>query len=419
MASENKELDKKVEAAGAKPTPQAKVTTPKKEETSKPAAKAANEKANVKPAAKPATGAAAEKAAPKATAAKSAPAEKEDPKPAAKTGTKATIKAAETPAADKVEAEKATEATAETKKTAPTVRKIDPEVARRKKEEQARKGRRRNRQLLGVVLSILIVVGVVSIIQSAVRVAGTLLDNTDEKAGYEFRIAPMVWFDLLPFENPEQIDENSLKELIIFGLIDNLGNEIQHDENGSAIVPVLEVDRYAANLFGPGFTFSGHQEFTSITQGITYQYNEALNAYIVAGTGLELAYAPTVIDAKHERGGVVRVVVGYVSTKSKEGNLLPSLDYEHPVRYMDYMFQRNGSEYYLFALRPNTTQPIIAASGSTSGVASLALLEDDSAISIISTPPASSVASVADDSVADDSATSDVESDASNVSSAA
>lgn len=286
--------------------------------------------------------------------------------------------------------------TAKTSSIRPAKPKASPETLRRRREEQARKSRRRNRQLLGLVLAVLIVVGAISIIRSGIQLAGTLMDNTDEKSAYEYRIAPMVWFDLLPFENPNQIDENSLKEVIIFGLIDNMGKEIQHDENGSAIVPVLEVDRYAANLFGPDFTFSTpHAEFTSVTQGIHYQYNDSLKAYIVAGTGIELMYAPTVVDVKHESGGVVRVIVGYVSTKTKEGNLLPTLDYKHPVRYMDYMFQRNGSEYYLFAMRPNTTEKVTTASSTASVQASLlpgdetSALEDTSLIASTTLTPAS------------------------------
>lgn len=264
-----------------------------------------------------------------------------------------------------------------------TAHKASPETVRRRKEEQARKSRRLSRQILGVVLAVLIVVGAVSIVRRGIELTATLLDNTAEKEEYEYRIAPMVWFDLLPFEDPLQIDENSLKEVIVFGLIDNLGAEIQHDGNGSSIVPTLEVDRYAAELFGPDFTFASHETFTSITQGITYVYDETQKAYIVAGTGLELMYAPTVIDVKHESGGIVRVTVGYVSTKSKEGNLLPSLDYEHPVRYMDYMFQRSGSEYFLFSMRNNTTLTVTPAS--SAAVLPASAPEEDS--SVESLPP--------------------------------
>lgn len=254
---------------------------------------------------------------------------------------------------------------------------IDPERAKRKNEEKARRSRRRTRQFAGLILGILILVGAYNIVHDIVTSISNIsnISMEETKQIYQERIAPLVWFDLLPFEDPAQIDENSLKEALIFGIINKVGNELQHDSMGSAIIPTIDVDAAAAELFGPDFHFTEHAEFTSIVQGITYMYDDTLKAYIVAGTGLELAYAPLVTNVKKQSGGILEVTVGYIATKSNDGNLLQVLDYEHPVRYMDFIFQRDGSEYYLTAMRPNNTIAITSDSSSSSGGSSSSYTE--------------------------------------------
>lgn len=243
----------------------------------------------------------------------------------------------------------------------------DPEAARRKKEEAARKSRRRSRQWIGFALAVLILVGAFSIVLSGVNLVRSLMDNTAEKDKYATLLRPFVWFDTLPFEQPLQLGEDTLKQVIIWSVMYQMGTEVPRDAEENAVISTLDIDQYATGLFGPDFRFSSHASFEDRTQGIFYRYDETANAYIVPGTGLEPNYDSVIVDIVQEDNGVRRVIVGYVSLRANDGAIVPTTDYDNPVRYMDYMFQRDGNSYYLFALRINSTyQPTQTGTPSSS-----------------------------------------------------
>lgn len=245
--------------------------------------------------------------------------------------------------------------------------KTDPEISRRKKEEQARRSRRRTRQWIGVALTFLVIVGVVSIVRTGIEVTRNLLDNSSERKEFEMRIRPLVWFDVLPFTDVGQLEQNTIKQVAIWGIIDEVGREaLPKNSEDLIIIPTVDVDQYARELFGKNFTFQEHGAFDDKTLGLVYEFNEENSYYVVPGTSLELAYTPTVVDINNMGNGIKQVVVGYVSLRNTEGGVLNEPDYEHPVLYMNFYFQRDGGEYYLYAMERNTTQTVITASSSSS-----------------------------------------------------
>ncbi len=256
------------------------------------------------------------------------------------------------------------------KPAAPPKKKIDPEQLRLKREAQARASRRRSRQLLGFVLSILVLVGAVSIVIGGINLVDGILNDTSELKEYETRLEPMVWFDVLPFEAPDQIDENILKEVAIWGVLNEKSSSLERNELGEPLVPRLDVDLYAANLFGPSFQFSGHESFIDVENDLRYTYDPNTDMYTVPSTSLLPPYLPVVQEIIRESGGIKRVVVGYITTRGSDDQMIATPDREHPVRYVDYLFRRDGNNYYLYAMQPNTTYvPTQTTSESTGGAA--------------------------------------------------
>ena len=243
--------------------------------------------------------------------------------------------------------------------------KIDSEQVRRNKEEQARAARRRSRQMIGVALSVLIVVGALSIVNMGVDLVRGLMDDSELKDEYARRIETMVWFDVLPFSDPAQADQNSLKQTVLWSIFYDQQTTLERDEIGSVLIPAIEVDIYAANLFGPSFRFGEHESFYEPSQAMEYTYSPEAQAYTIMVTSPTILFQPKVVEIERESGGVRRVVVGYVSNQS--GNeIVPTPDYDNPVRYMDYLFRRDGNEYYLFAVERNTSMPTPQPSSSSS-----------------------------------------------------
>lgn len=230
-----------------------------------------------------------------------------------------------------------------------------PEPENDDRDERARRSRRRLRQLLGVAIAILVVVGAVSIVRGGVDLASSLVNDTSEYEEYRVRISSFVWFDVLPFDAPENASQTTLKQAVIWGVMNQMGaDNVPKNERGEPQVAAIEMDRYAAALFGPGFALE-HSSFSDPVQGLSYEYDPATEIYTAPATGISPMYMPTVVDIVREPGGVRRVVVGYVSAIGSNEELVSGLDYDHPSKYMDYYFLRDGNEYYLYAIQANDT----------------------------------------------------------------
>ncbi len=230
----------------------------------------------------------------------------------------------------------------------------DREAIRRSKEEKARRSRRRLRQAVGVAMSVLMVVGVVSIVQFAIETVQTSsVVDTSETEYYEQLLMPMVWFDQLPFESLEQADPNAIKQEIIWGVLNELDEAVEYNDLGQPLVPAAEMDLYAAELFGTEYKLV-HESFDDPVQQLSYEYDPQTNMYAATATGLNAQYVGTVVEVEELSGGILRVTMGYVSNFGSNNELITTPDFDNPSKYMDYFFRRDGNEYYLYALRPNT-----------------------------------------------------------------
>ncbi len=234
----------------------------------------------------------------------------------------------------------------------------DTEQKRFKKEEQVRNQRRRSRQLIGLVLSVLIVVGAISIVTGGYELVQSLSDSDEDRQQYQDLYEPLVWFDILPFESVSQVDENSIKQAVIWGVLNERGAELERTENGEALVPASDVDQYAVRIFGPDFRFSGHETFTDPIQGLVYPFNAETQMYTAPVTSLQPEFYASAVEIVNEAGGVRRLVMGYISTRTSDDQLIADLDYNSPARYMDFMLRRDGGEYYLYAIQRNTTHEV-------------------------------------------------------------
>ena len=67
-------------------------------------------------------------------------------------------------------------------------------------EEHARLQRRRGRQALGLLITILVLVGFVTVLRAGVGLVANLFDDTAQKQEYEDKLEGLVLFDPMPFD---------------------------------------------------------------------------------------------------------------------------------------------------------------------------------------------------------------------------
>lgn len=231
-------------------------------------------------------------------------------------------------------------------------------------QEHERNRRRRVRQALGLVLCLLILIGVINVVAACVHGVAALFDDTDKKLAYEQKLQALVMMDPLPFADLSQADPTQLKEYAIWTVVFNaqrtpggLDTYECDPDTGSAILPAVEVDAALTALLGPDYNSlldpTGKDESRRITHGsfeaeMNFFYDEEKQGYLVPVTGQMGQYTPQVAKLQ-KKDGKLRVTVGYIPTPALTGDYSMSSS-TTPTKYMDYVFEKVGKEWYLRAL---------------------------------------------------------------------
>ena len=231
-------------------------------------------------------------------------------------------------------------------------------------EEHARRQRRRFRQLLGLVICVLVIVGFGTVLSRGVKMVGSLFDDSALKADLEARLQCYVMLDPLPFDSLDQADPNQIKESAIWTTVNNslatagTLDAYERDPDTDGIIrPTLEVDAAIARLFGPDYKVE-HDTFEN--SDMTFLYREEMQGYLIPVTGQVGQYTPQVEKIKKHQGNMY-VTVGYIPTFTNSNFVFSAAT--EPTKYMDYVFTKNKKVWYLSALqesemKPDTSVPV-------------------------------------------------------------
>ncbi|MBQ8647297.1 MAG: Ice-structuring protein [Oscillospiraceae bacterium] len=225
-------------------------------------------------------------------------------------------------------------------------------------EEHERMKRRRFRQLVGLLVCFLVVMGVGTVISSGLGIVAALFDDTEKKQEYANKLQSMVMLDPLPFDTLEQADPQQLKEAAIWGTIYNTlatGSDLsiyeRDPDTDGIILPALEVDATLTKLVGPNYKLT-HGTFES--SDMTFLYLEDKQGYLIPVTGQIGLYSPVVEDFARKEGRMY-VTVGYIPTFSNTDFAFTAAT--EPTKYMDYVFERSDKNWYLVSLVESEMKP--------------------------------------------------------------
>ena len=231
-------------------------------------------------------------------------------------------------------------------------------------EEHARLQRRRGRQALGLLITILVLVGFVTVLRAGVGLVANLFDDTAQKQEYEDKLEGLVLFDPMPFDGIENIDDLNLREAAVWGCIYNIqetqggfDNYNTDPDTEQLLLPSVEVDAYLARLVGPSFKLT-HRSFEM--EDMTIEFDESSQCYKIPVTGT-VGYYRAVVTKLFKRSGQLHVTVGYIPTSSTDDSIINQSS-DTPTKYMDYLFQRQSGSWYLTGLTESETKPDSTAS---------------------------------------------------------
>ena len=225
-------------------------------------------------------------------------------------------------------------------------------------EEHARLQRRRGRQALGLLITILVLVGFVTVLRAGVGLVANLFDDTAQKQEYEDKLEGLVLFDPMPFDGIENIDDLTLREAAVWGCIYNIqetqggfDNYNTDPDTEQLLLPSLDVDAYLAKLLGPGFKLT-HRSFEM--EDMTIEFDDATQCYKIPVTGT-VGYYRAVVTKLFKRSGKLHVTVGYIPTTSTDDSII-NVSSDTPTKYMDYLFERQSGSWYLTGLTESETK---------------------------------------------------------------
>ena len=231
-------------------------------------------------------------------------------------------------------------------------------------EEHARLQRRRGRQALGLLITILVLVGFVTVLRAGVGLVANLFDDTAQKQEYEDKLEGLVLFDPMPFDGIENIDDLTLREAAVWGCIYNIqetqggfDNYNTDPDTEQLLLPSVEVDAYLARLVGPSFKLT-HRSFEM--EDMTIEFDESSQCYKIPVTGT-VGYYRAVVTKLFKRSGQLHVTVGYIPTSSTDDTIINQSS-DTPTKYMDYLFERQSGSWYLTGLTESETKPDSTAS---------------------------------------------------------
>ena len=231
-------------------------------------------------------------------------------------------------------------------------------------EEHARIKRRRWRQTLGLLITVLVLIGFITVLRAGVGLVANLFDDTAQKQEYEDKLEGLVLFDPMPFDGIENIDDLTLREAAVWGCVYSIqetqggfDNYNTDPETEQLLLPSVEVDAYLARLVGPSFKLT-HRSFEM--EDMTIEFDESSQCYKIPVTGT-VGYYRAVVTKLFKRSGQLHVTVGYIPTSSTDDSIINQSS-DTPTKYMDYLFERQSGSWYLTGLTESETKPDSTAS---------------------------------------------------------
>jgi hypothetical protein len=162
--------------------------------------------------------------------------------------------------------------------------------------------------VLGLILTLMAVVGLIALGIWGYHFAKGLLNQTDAKEEFNNIVYPLVVVDVPEFDSPDKLDGKVVVAAGIWNFLMNESNmdKYEKDEMGNLTVPAVDIEVYIRQLFGSKVQIE-HQQVSDFE----FYYDPETEIYQIPASPQVLPYAPSVQSVVHT-GSDYTVVVGYV-----------------------------------------------------------------------------------------------------------
>lgn len=206
--------------------------------------------------------------------------------------------------------------------------------------------RRKLYYLLGIVISLLAIVGLYSTVVFTVDVIKDFADNTQQKNEFARFVYPIVICDPAPFNQTVKLRSETLITAAIWDIILYEDKSKYEADFDMIIVPELDVEQHGTKLFGTGLSFE-HQSIIGVE--VQFYYDESIKSYRIPSNPKHFTYSPYIEDITRV-GERYTLTVGYVSP-TPAWLTLTSEEEPSPEKYVEYVVSKRGNEMTLVAIQ--------------------------------------------------------------------
>lgn len=205
--------------------------------------------------------------------------------------------------------------------------------------------------VIGGAVTILALVGALTIIIGLVFGARSVLSGEKKRNELEWKIYPLLMLDPATFEQPMQLDQTILLKACMWQTVLENRTSYSYDENMMLLVPASDLDVAAKKLFGDGVTLN-HQTLSDGYE-FFYIYDEDNKTYQIPVSTQTAGYTPKIVKSSKTDKNELTLIVGYVPPTSlwnisEDG----SSTEEIPEKYMYYVLEKlKGNNYIISAVR--------------------------------------------------------------------
>lgn len=202
---------------------------------------------------------------------------------------------------------------------------------------------------VGAVLIALAFIGSLAVFSVLVNFGARILDDTNRKEAFEWKIYPLLMLDPATFENPNQLDEVVLLKTSLWSALLENRTRYSYDEYGMLLVPASDLDVAAKKLYGNAVALE-HQSFSE-GYDFYYLYDEETNTYSVPVMGQTAAYVPKVVEINKD-GNIYTLIVGYVAPTTLWNVSEDGSSESVPSKYLYYDLEKiDRNEYVIKSVR--------------------------------------------------------------------
>lgn len=221
-----------------------------------------------------------------------------------------------------------------------------------------RKRKRTHRAALpvGMIVTLLAAIGLVTVIVYAVNGINTAVEKNMKYEEYEKFLAPVVLIDPDTFDDITKAEMNQLVEISIWSLLKSDISPDKYEATTDGLcIPKADVEEQFVKLFGTEVT---PVHATVDGYGMQFTYDSAKEIYIVPLTGVTPLYTPDVISKTTTPNTIVLTVACLAGDAWEQGE---NGEMKAPVadKHLKITLRKKDDTYYISAIQ-NTSTPEVA-----------------------------------------------------------